>query len=110
VCGGFFFLWEGQEESPPCPVHEKTAVRILKLVAREAHGQRGIGDPQSSKNDSRKRLKNRKEQTTEAAYLQRFDDEAEVTIITRASHEAADVCPEAAKTVASRRSKARRKN
>jgi len=80
------------------PVQLKDGVRILKLVAREAPGQRGIGDPRFNKRFATT-LKNRKEQLLKAAYLATVRDEAKVTIISaRQVIEAAGRLPEAAKT------------
>jgi len=80
------------------PVQLKDGVRILKLVAREAPGQRGIGDPQVQQT-IRDTLKNRKEQLLKAAYLATVRDEAKVTnYLARQVIEAAGRLPEAAKT------------
>jgi len=79
-------------------VQLKDGVRILKLVAREAPGQRGIGDPQVQQT-IRDTLKNRKEQLLKAAYLATVRDEAKVTnYLRRQVIEAAGRLPEAAKT------------
>src|SRR6266404_5870292 len=79
-------------------VQLKDGVRILKLVAREAPGQRGIGDPQVQQT-IRDTLKNRKEQLLKAAYLATVRDEAKVTnYLARQVIEAAGRLPEAAKT------------
>ena len=80
------------------PVQLKDGVRILKLVAREAPGQRGIADPQVQQT-IRDTLKNRKEQLLKAAYLATVRDEAKVTnYLARQVIEAAGRLPEAAKT------------
>jgi peptidyl-prolyl cis-trans isomerase SurA len=80
------------------PVVVKDGVRILKLVAREAPGQRGITDPQVQQT-IRDTLRNRKEQLLKAAYLATVRDEAKVTnYLARQVIEAAGKLPEAAKT------------
>jgi peptidyl-prolyl cis-trans isomerase SurA len=60
------------------PVQLKDSIRILKLVAREAAGQRGINDPQVQQM-IRDTLRNRKEQLLRNAYLAVARDEAHVT-------------------------------
>lgn len=55
-----------------------TSIRILKLVAREAAGQRGVNDPQVQQM-IRDTLRNRKEQLLRNAYLAVARDEAHVT-------------------------------
>jgi peptidyl-prolyl cis-trans isomerase SurA len=62
--------------SPPILV--KDSIRILKLVAREAAGQRGANDPQVIQM-IRDTLRNRKEQLLRNAYLEVARDEAHVT-------------------------------
>jgi peptidyl-prolyl cis-trans isomerase SurA len=62
--------------SPPIPTHD--SIRILKLVARESAGQRGINDPQV-RQMIRDTLRNRKEQLLRNAYLAVARDEAHVT-------------------------------
>lgn len=80
------------------PVQLKDGVRILKLVAREAPGQRGISDPQVQQT-IRDTLRSRKEQLLKAAYLATVRDEAKVTnYLARQVIEAAGRLPEAAKT------------
>ena len=60
------------------PVQLRDSVRILKLVAREAAGQRGVNDPQVQQM-IRDTLRNRKEQLLRNAYLAVARDEAHVT-------------------------------
>jgi peptidyl-prolyl cis-trans isomerase SurA len=60
------------------PVVLKDNIRILKLVAREAAGQRGVNDPQVQQM-IRDTLRNRKEQLLRNAYLAVARDEAHVT-------------------------------
>jgi peptidyl-prolyl cis-trans isomerase SurA len=60
------------------PIVLKDGIRILKLVAREAAGQRGINDPQVQQT-IRDTLRDRKEQLLRAAYLAVARDEAKVT-------------------------------
>ena len=60
------------------PIVLKDSIRILKLVTREAAGQRGISDPQVQQS-IRDTLRNRKEQLLRAAYLAVARDEARVT-------------------------------
>ena len=60
------------------PIVLKDSTRILKLVTREAPGQRGISDPQVQQS-IRDTLRNRKEQLLRAAYLAVARDEAKVT-------------------------------
>jgi peptidyl-prolyl cis-trans isomerase SurA len=80
------------------PVQLKDGVRILKLVAREAPGQRGISDPQVQQT-IRDTLRSRKEQLLKAAYLATVRDEAKVTnYLARQVIEAAGRLPDAAKT------------
>jgi peptidyl-prolyl cis-trans isomerase SurA len=55
-----------------------TSIRILKLVAREAAGQRGVNDPQVQQM-IRDTLRNRKEQLLRNAYLAVARDQAHVT-------------------------------
>jgi peptidyl-prolyl cis-trans isomerase SurA len=71
--------------------------RILKLIARESAGQRGITDPQVQQT-IRDTLRNRKEQLLRAAYLAIARDEARVTnYLARQVVEAAGKLPDAAK-------------
>jgi peptidyl-prolyl cis-trans isomerase SurA len=60
------------------PIVLKDSIRILKLVAREAAGQRGINDPQVQQT-VRDTLRNRKEQLLKSAYLAVARDDAHVT-------------------------------
>jgi peptidyl-prolyl cis-trans isomerase SurA len=60
------------------PILVKDSIRILKLVAREAAGQRGVNDPQVIQM-IRDTLRNRKEQLLRNAYLEVARDEAHVT-------------------------------
>jgi peptidyl-prolyl cis-trans isomerase SurA len=60
------------------PVALRDSIRILKLVAREAAGQRGVNDPQVQQM-IRDTLRNRKEQLLRNAYLAVARDEAHVT-------------------------------
>ena len=62
--------------SPPMAL--KDSIRILKLVAREAAGQRGVNDPQVQQT-IRDTLRNRKEQLLKSAYLAVARDDAHVT-------------------------------
>jgi peptidyl-prolyl cis-trans isomerase SurA len=62
--------------SPPILMRDK--ILILKLVAREAAGQRGVNDPQVQQM-IRDTLRNRKEQLLRNAYLAVARDEAHVT-------------------------------
>ena len=50
------------------PIVLKDSIRILKLVAREAAGQRGVNDPQVQQT-IRDTLRDRKEQLLRSAYL-----------------------------------------
>src|SRR5277367_6490268 len=60
------------------PIVLKDSIRILKLVAKEAAGQRGINDPQVQQT-VRDTLRNRKEQLLKSAYLAVARDDAHVT-------------------------------
>jgi peptidyl-prolyl cis-trans isomerase SurA len=60
------------------PIVLKDSIRILKLVAREAAGQRGVNDPQVQQM-IRDTLRNRKEQLLRNAYLAVARDQAHVT-------------------------------
>jgi peptidyl-prolyl cis-trans isomerase SurA len=62
--------------SPPILLHDR--ILILKLVAREAAGQRGVNDPQV-RQMVRDTLHNRKEQLLRNAYLEVARDEAHVS-------------------------------
>jgi len=80
------------------PIQLKDGVRILKLVAREAPGQRGISDPQVQQT-IRDTLRSRKEQLLKAAYMATVRDDAKVTnYLARQVIEAAGRLPDAAKT------------
>jgi peptidyl-prolyl cis-trans isomerase SurA len=59
------------------PIQLRDSIRILKLVAREAAGQRGVNDPQVQQM-VRDTLRNRKEQLLRNAYLAVARDEAHV--------------------------------
>jgi peptidyl-prolyl cis-trans isomerase SurA len=59
------------------PIQLRDSIRILKLVAREAAGQRGVNDPQVQQM-IRDTLRNRKEQLLRNAYLAVARDEAHV--------------------------------
>jgi peptidyl-prolyl cis-trans isomerase SurA len=79
------------------PIVLKDSIRILKLVAREAAGQRGINDPQVQQM-IRDTLRNRKEQLLRNAYLAVARDEAHVTnYLAIQVIETAGKLPEAAK-------------
>ncbi|MGH9706343.1 MAG: SurA N-terminal domain-containing protein, partial [Candidatus Acidiferrales bacterium] len=52
--------------------------RILKLIAKEAAGQREISDPQVQQS-IRDMLRNRREQLLRSAYMAEARDEARVT-------------------------------
>jgi peptidyl-prolyl cis-trans isomerase SurA len=81
--------------SPPIIV--KDSIRILKLVAREAAGQRGANDPQVQQM-IRDTLRNRKEQLLRNAYLEVARDEAHVTnYLAMQVIESAGKLPDAAK-------------
>ena len=80
------------------PIVLKDSIRILKLVAREAAGQRGINDPQVQQT-IRDTLRDRKEQLLRAAYLAVARDEAKVTnYLAEQVVETAGKLPEAAKS------------
>ncbi len=82
--------------SPPLVL--KDSIRILKLVAREAPGQRGVDDPQI-RQTIRDTLRNRKEQLLRAAYLSVARDESKVTnYLAQQVMEAAGKLPDAAKS------------
>ncbi len=75
----------------------KDGYYILKLVAREAPGQRGVNEPQVQQT-ARDTLRNRKEQLLRAAYLAIARDEARVTnYLAQQVIEAAGKLPDAAK-------------
>jgi peptidyl-prolyl cis-trans isomerase SurA len=80
------------------PIVLKDSIRILKLVAREAAGQRGINDAQVQQM-IRDTLRNRKEQLLRNAYLAVARDQAHVTnYLAIQVIETAGKLPEAAKT------------
>jgi len=80
------------------PIQLKDSIRILKLVAREAAGQRSVSDPQVQQM-VRDTLRNRKEQLLRNAYLAVARDEAHVTnYLALQVIETAGKLPEAAKT------------
>jgi peptidyl-prolyl cis-trans isomerase SurA len=83
------------------PIQLKDSIRILKLVAREAAGQRSVSDPQVQQM-VRDTLRNRKEQLLRNAYLAVARDEAHVTnYLALQVIETAGKLPEAAKSNAS---------
>ena len=80
------------------PIQLPDSIRILKLVAREAAGQRGVNDPQVQQM-IRDTLRNRKEQLLRNAYLAVARDEARVTnYLAQQVIEAAGKLPDAAKS------------
>jgi len=80
------------------PMVLKDSIRILKLVAREAAGQRGVNDPQV-RQTIRDTLRNRKEQLLRNAYLAVARDEAHVTnFLAQQVVEAAGKLPDAARS------------
>jgi len=80
------------------PIVLKDSTRILKLVAREAAGLRGVNDPQVQQT-IRDTLRNRKEQLLRSAYLAVGRDEAHVTnYLAQQVVEAAGKLPDAAKS------------
>jgi peptidyl-prolyl cis-trans isomerase SurA len=80
------------------PIVLKDSTRILKLVAREAAGQRGINDPQVQQT-IRDTLRDRKEQLLRAAYLAVARDEAKVkNYLAQQVVETAGKLPDAAKS------------
>ncbi len=80
------------------PIVLKDSIRILKLVAREAAGQRDINDAQI-RQTIRDTLRNRKEQLLRAAYLAVARDESKVTnYLAQQVVESAGKLPDAAKT------------
>lgn len=79
------------------PIVLKDSIRILKLVAHEAAGQRGINDPQVQQM-IRDTLRNRKEQLLRNAYLAVARDDARVTnFLAMQVVETAGKLPDAAK-------------
>lgn len=82
------------------PIVLKDSTRILKLVAREAAGLRGVNDPQVQQT-IRDTLRNRKEQLLRSAYLAVGRDQAHVTnFLAQQVVEAAGKLPDAAKSTA----------
>jgi peptidyl-prolyl cis-trans isomerase SurA len=82
--------------SPPIQLKDK--IIILKLVAREAAGQRSVSDPQIQQM-IRDTLRNRKEQLLRNAYLATARDEARVAnYLAQQVIETAGKLPEAAKS------------
>jgi peptidyl-prolyl cis-trans isomerase SurA len=80
------------------PIQLKDSTRILKLVAREAAGQRDVNDPQVQQT-IRDTLRNRKEQLLRSAYLAVARDEAKVTnYLAEQVVETAGKLPDAAKS------------
>jgi peptidyl-prolyl cis-trans isomerase SurA len=80
------------------PILLKDSIRILKLVAREPAGQRGVNDPQVQQT-IRDTLRDRKEQLLRAAYLAVARDESKVTnYLAQQVVEAAGKLPDAAKS------------
>lgn len=65
------------ESTPPIPV-KGGGYRILKLIGKEAAGQRELADPQVQQG-IRDTLRNRKEQLLRSAYLTELRNEAHVT-------------------------------
>jgi peptidyl-prolyl cis-trans isomerase SurA len=65
------------ESTPPIPV-KGGGFRILKLIGKEAAGQRELSDPQVQQG-IRDMLRNRKEQLLRSAYLTELRDDAHVT-------------------------------
>jgi peptidyl-prolyl cis-trans isomerase SurA len=89
------FMKPGQVSQP---VLLKDSIRILKLVAREAAGLRGVNDPQV-RQTIRDTLRNRKEQLLRNAYLAVARDEAHVTnFLAQQVVEAAGKLPDAARS------------
>src|SRR5206468_5364856 len=77
---------------------------ILKLISREAAGQRSISEPQVQQN-IRDTLRSRKEQLLRSAYLAIARDDAQVqNYLAQQVIEAAGKLPEAAKTSMPQRS------
>ena len=89
-------LKPGQVSQPI--VSQDKVIHILKLVAREAAGLRGVNDPQVQQT-IRDTLRNRKEQLLRSAYLAVARDEAHVTnYLAQQVVEAAGKLPDAAKS------------
>src|SRR5881398_1301009 len=86
--------------SQPIEARDQTGVsfHILKLIAREAPGQRNLNEPQVQQN-IRDTLRSRKEQLLRSAYLAIARDDAQVTnYLAQQVIEAGGKLPEAAKT------------
>jgi peptidyl-prolyl cis-trans isomerase SurA len=86
--------------SQPIEARDQTGIsfHILKLIAREAPGQRNLNEPQVQQN-IRDTLRSRKEQLLRSAYLATARDDAQVTnYLARQVIEAAGKLPDAAKT------------
>ena len=86
--------------SQPIEARDQTGIsyHILKLIAREAPGQRRISEPQVQQN-IRDTLRSRKEQLLRSAYLAAARDDAQVTnYLAQQVIEAAGKLPDAAKT------------
>ncbi|HUI50632.1 MAG TPA: SurA N-terminal domain-containing protein [Terriglobales bacterium] len=80
------------------PIQLRDSIRILKLVAHEAAGQRGVNDPQVQQT-IRDTLRNRKEQLLRSAYLAVARDEAKVSnYLAEQVVETAGKLPDAAKS------------
>jgi peptidyl-prolyl cis-trans isomerase SurA len=80
------------------PIQLRDSIRILKLVAREAAGQRGVNDPQVQQM-VRDTLRNRKEQLLRNAYLAVARDDAHVNnYLALQVIESAGKLPDAAKS------------
>lgn len=86
--------------SQPIEARDQSGVNyhILKLISREAPGQRSLSEPQVQQN-IRDTLRSRKEQLLRSAYLAIARDEAQVTnYLAQQVIEAAGKLPDAAKT------------
>jgi len=86
--------------SQPIEARDQTGIsyHILKLIAREAPGQRSISEPQVQQN-IRDTLRSRKEQLLRSAYLATARDDAQVNnYLAQQVIEAAGKLPDAAKT------------
>ena len=92
--------------SQPVEARDQTGIsfHILKLISREAAGQRSISEPQVQQN-IRDTLRSRKEQLLRSAYLAIARDDAQVqNYLAQQVIEAAGKLPEAAKTSMPQRS------
>ena len=86
--------------SQPIEARDQAGIsfRILKLISREAAGQRSLSEPQVQQN-IRDTLRSRKEQLLRSAYLAIARDDAQVTnYLAQQVIEAAGKLPDAAKT------------